>query len=1168
MQHAAFNTQQSIGIPALAVFLCVLLSCPTHAADSVKIGIEHDGLYRVQATELAPLFVLSVAQTEALLAGHELRLTCRGVQTAYHTDGSNLFFYGQGTDSIYTRENVYRLERGPGTAMTVLPGTGPSPFENEQAFTDTLHFEENHYALTGLFHDPESDFWLWDYLAPPYRTNLIFNLFVPSPAAAGGPASLTTHLQGATDAPADPDHDTAIELNGNLLGRLSWSGKTDWAMEVSFDQALVQAGQNTVRVVGERPAGVSYSVFYVDSFDLSYRRGYEAYQGRLRCEGQGQPVITVRGFADPQIRVLDVANPALPVLVQAVTIDETNGLYRASFVPAAPDRPYALSAEHGLRSPAWLRADRASYWRTPTNEAHQVIICPPALLAAAAPLADYRRAQWLKVALIDLEDLYDEFNFGLPDPHAIRAFLQYAQAQWQTPPRFVLLAGNGTYDYQDNQGLGTCLIPPLMVDTPYGLHESDNRLADLDADGVPDLAIGRLPVLTEQDMAGAITKIQNYEAGGAWKQRVVMVADNPDAGGNFPADSDTIAGLVPAPYNVDKFHYPTQTLAEVQAGLADGFTAGSRLTHYIGHGTRTKLGPDEDFLTLTDVNALNNVSNPPITLAMSCSIARYAVPGYDSIGRALAAKPDGGAVAVWASVALVWNSSSLVIDYAFFDALFTARRPRLGEAVLAALRRYGEVGSQPYHMDVYAFLGDPALRLEYWSGADTDGDGLPDGVETDTGLFVDETNTGTDPTKPDSDGDTLTDGDELARGTDPNKADTDGDGFRDDRELAESTNPLDDQDYPLSDLIVSEPHANDWVLAGDELTVSWSGRWPLGQVEVMLFTPSASWPLARALDAPGSNMTWQTTLPWRLRYGTDYRVRVRATTHPNDTAVSAPFTVRARVRGDFDGDGIADPALYYPAAGMWYLWQSRDGFLARPFGWSAAVPAAADFDGDGRTDIAVYYPPAGQWYIAQSTAGFRTEQFGFAQTVPLPRDYDGDGRADIAIFHAGAGMWYLLQTTEGYRAVPFGWDGPSPVPADYDGDWRCDVAVADSPGGVWYVLGSTAGYWREPWPGRRGAVPAPGDYDGDGRTDPGSFEPATGTWYWRPSSGGWYQGAQFGWHAVVPVQGDYDGDGVTDLAVYHPQTGMWYLMQSSAGFAALQFGWAAAVPVLTAGWYD
>lgn len=50
---------------------------------------------------------------------------------------------------------------------------------------------------------------------------------------------------------------------------------------------------------------------------------------------------------------------------------------------------------------------------------------------------------------------------------------------------------------------------------------------------------------------------------------------------------------------------------------------------------------------------------------------------------------------------------------------------------------------------------------------DSDSDGLLDGVETDTGVFVDATDTGTDPLDPDTDGGGVLDGEEVVEGGDP-----------------------------------------------------------------------------------------------------------------------------------------------------------------------------------------------------------------------------------------------------------------------------------------------------------------------------------------------------------------------------------------------------------------
>lgn len=84
---------------------------------------------------------------------------------------------------------------------------------------------------------------------------------------------------------------------------------------------------------------------------------------------------------------------------------------------------------------------------------------------------------------------------------------------------------------------------------------------------------------------------------------------------------------------------------------------------------------------------------------------------------------------------------------------------------------------------------------------DSDNDGLLDGVESNDGIYIDETMTGTDPLRADTDGDTLRDGietntgifvDETNTGTNPNAADTDGDTLNDAWEITNDLNPFDD----------------------------------------------------------------------------------------------------------------------------------------------------------------------------------------------------------------------------------------------------------------------------------------------------------------------------------------------------------------------------------------
>ncbi len=107
--------------------------------------------------------------------------------------------------------------------------------------------------------------------------------------------------------------------------------------------------------------------------------------------------------------------------------------------------------------------------------------------------------------------------------------------------------------------------------------------------------------------------------------------------------------------------------------------------------------------------------------------------------------------------------------------------------------------------------GDGLTNLvEYQRGTsannpDTDGDGLRDGVESGTGVYVDATDSGTNPLRTDSDNDGLSDlvesgtGTYLSAsntGTNPTAADTDGDGFNDGLEVQAGFNPTVQDDTP------------------------------------------------------------------------------------------------------------------------------------------------------------------------------------------------------------------------------------------------------------------------------------------------------------------------------------------------------------------------------------
>jgi len=676
----------------------------------VKITIDKDGLYFMDAAEISALLGLSETKVRQMIRSGKLALSNQGRSIAYipAEDMTGLFFYGQGIDSMYTDENIYWLYKGRGLQMNSLEGNGPDP-AGYSSIIETIHAEEDKTVAPSLADGPLSDYWFWDYVISgnPSLGTKHFDLQVFGVADSSSLAALTATLHGVTATGVNNEHHVSISLNGTAIGEDRWKGTEEHLVNLSFSQALLTEGTNTIEVKGLLDAGVPYSIFFVDSFDMTYRRLLAANDDSLTFSPESPLPLTVYGFSRPDISVFDITHPDRPSLNSATTIDGSDGDYSISFVPS-PGSRYLATASDAADASANAWADSPSTLSSRKNMADYVIITTKELVTAAQELANYRQGQGLKSMVVDIENIMDEFNYGISSPEAVHAFLAYAHTSWKKAPKYVLLAGDGTYDYKDNMGIGDNLVPTLMTETPEVIAPSDNLFADFDGDHVPDIAIGRIPALTAQELQSVIAKIIAYESTAG--SRIVMLADNQDTGGKFPADSDDIAALVPAGYSVSKIYLSDLTLPQARLLLFNEIQTGALLLNYTGHAGVDLLA-SEGLLRASDVTSLQNSERPFVLAAMTCTVGNFALPGFDSLSETLVTRDRGGAVAVWAPTGLSYNYLSKVLDEEFFRGGLGHRGVALGDVILGAFRNYQTTGKPAYIMDIFNLQGDPALRM-------------------------------------------------------------------------------------------------------------------------------------------------------------------------------------------------------------------------------------------------------------------------------------------------------------------------------------------------------------------------------------------------------------------------------------------------------------------------
>ena len=354
-------------------------------------------------------------------------------------------------------------------------------------------------------------------------------------------------------------------------------------------------------------------------------------------------------------------------------------------------------------------------WTHRSNGADLVVIAHPSMLAAVEPLVALRRSQGLSVALVDVTDVYDEFAFGQRTPYAIRDFLRQAARTWRKAPRFALLVGDATFDPKNYLGFGQLdLVPTKMVATTYLKTMSDDWFVDFNEDGIPDLAIGRLPARTADDTSVMVSKILAREAAirnggtepGAWGSRMLLVSDE-NFEFNFETATAALKPLVPATISVQEVA-AERVGASAPAEIASRINEGQLLVNYAGHGSVerwSRLGLFGD----TAAAALANGERLPVFVLMTCLNGFFADLYSESLAEGLMLSPNGGAVSVWASSGLTEPTVQAAMNQELFRQLFTRPSITLGEAVIGAKSSVGDLRCAP---DVDSLRGsDHAFAL-------------------------------------------------------------------------------------------------------------------------------------------------------------------------------------------------------------------------------------------------------------------------------------------------------------------------------------------------------------------------------------------------------------------------------------------------------------------------
>ena len=361
---------------------------------------------------------------------------------------------------------------------------------------------------------------------------------------------------------------------------------------------------------------------------------------------------------------------------------------------------------------------------------------------AAQQLAAHRRQfSGLKVAAVDINDIYNEFGSGVPDITALRDFARmlYKRNTGADGFRYLLLYGDASFDYRNRYGNDGNLVPTyesyssmndvnsFATDDYFGLLDDPEGGAIGSNNDDLDIAIGRIPVGSPESAQDVLNKIIRYDTDPAmmsdWVNRIAFGGDDQD-GNTHTLQADAIAADVSRTYNrfnINKIYldyyeqingaggarYPA-----VNEAINAEMYKGTLVWSYTGHG-----GPDglaqERVENAIDVNTWNNLNAMPLCITASCSVGVYDEPNGESLGEMILRKPNSGGIALFTTIRPVGSAQNQALNTNIFDTLFTNKNNLVANPItLGEVLQYGKNKANTGENGLkFLLMGDPAQRL-------------------------------------------------------------------------------------------------------------------------------------------------------------------------------------------------------------------------------------------------------------------------------------------------------------------------------------------------------------------------------------------------------------------------------------------------------------------------
>jgi hypothetical protein len=380
-----------------------------------------------------------------------------------------------------------------------------------------------------------------------------------------------------------------------------------------------------------------------------------------------------------------------------------------------------------------------------------LVVCPAEFRPALASWMEHRRGQGHEILVIN------------PPRRSADVMAAIRRVARGGRLKFVLLIGDAPSTTPGGLHPNDVFTnyTPARINTRWGSEATiatDTPYSDVDGDGIPDLALGRIAADSVDELAAALSKVVRYEnaidghdpqrlnvvvgAGGFGKLTDALI----EAAGQrvfketVPTGYEVRSTLVSAPASSGN---PRGRDSQIRTRIRDQLNEGSLAWIYLGHGLPTQIAcpttsPSEaPLLSVSDVGALRCGCRTPLAVLVACYTGAIDAP-RDCLAEELSLAAEGP-VAVIAATRVTMPYGNTVVGYELLRASFQESTPTIGEILMLAQRRVLHsdandefrksldamcrglspppvdlAAERGEHVLMYQLLGDPLLRLRRW----------------------------------------------------------------------------------------------------------------------------------------------------------------------------------------------------------------------------------------------------------------------------------------------------------------------------------------------------------------------------------------------------------------------------------------------------------------------